>query len=303
MTMSQVASAGINERAAEEFFKKGMEAESQGQASKAMDFYEQALRENPDHEQASFRLALLYDRHAEDEKAIELYERLCAGSPVYVNALMNLAVLYEDHCRYDDAARCIQIVLKTNHNHPRARLYLKDVESAKTMNIEEEDAREDRRSAVLQTPINEFELSVRSRNCLKKMNINVLGDLLKVTEAELLAYKNFGETSLNEIKQLLASRGLRLGQALEDSKGAVVRRPPPNLGNVPPEILNKPVADLELSVRSRKALQRLNISTLGELACRTEAELLACKNFGHTSLNEIKQTLASFGLSLRKIEA
>lgn len=301
MTMSQVASASINERAAEEFFKKGMEAESQGQASKAMDFYEQALRENPDHEQACFRLALLYDRHAEDEKAIELYERLCAGSPVYVNALLNLAVLYEDHGRYDDASRCIQMVLRTDYNHPRARLFLKDVESAKSMHIEEE-TREDRRSAVLQTSINEFELSVRSRNCLKKMNINVLGDLLKVTEAELLAYKNFGETSLNEIKQLLASRGLRLGQALEDSRGTATRRPPPSLGNVPPEILNKPVADLELSVRSRKALQRLNISTLGELACRTEAELLACKNFGHTSLNEIKQTLASFGLSLRKIE-
>jgi len=301
MTMTQTVGASIDERAAEEFFRKGMEAETQGQADKAVEFYEQALRENPDHEQACFRLALLYDRRAEDEKAIELYERLCAGSPVYINALMNLAVLYEDHCRYDDAARCLQMVLKTNYNHPRARLYLKDVESARSMYVEEE-TREDRRNALLQTPISDFELSVRSRNCLKKMNINVLGDLLKVTEAELLGYKNFGETSLNEIKQLLASKGLRLGQALEDSRG-VVRRPMPNLGNVAPEILNKPVADLELSVRSRKALQRLNVTTLGELACRTEAELLACKNFGQTSLNEIKQTLASFGLSLRKIEA
>ena len=73
-------------------------------------------------------------------------------------------------------------------------------------------------------------------------------------------------------------------------------------GAAPPEVLGKSVADLELSVRSRKALQRLNINSLGELASRTEAELLGCKNFGQTSLNEIKQQLASFGLGLRKLE-
>ena len=64
----------------------------------------------------------------------------------------------------------------------------------------------------------------------------------------------------------------------------------------------KTVADLELSVRSRKALQRLNINTLGDLAARTEDELLGCKNFGQTSLNEIKQQMANFGLELRKLE-
>ena len=62
------------------------------------------------------------------------------------------------------------------------------------------------------------------------------------------------------------------------------------------------MTEMELSVRSRKALQRLDIQTVGELAQRTEDELLGCKNFGQTSLNEIKQILASFGLSLRRIE-
>ena len=73
-------------------------------------------------------------------------------------------------------------------------------------------------------------------------------------------------------------------------------------GDVAPEILSKTVAELELSVRSRKALQRLNINSLGELASRTEDELLGCKNFGTTSLNEIKQQLTSFGLGLRKLD-
>ena len=53
---------------------------------------------------------------------------------------------------------------------------------------------------------------------------------------------------------------------------------------------------------SRKALQRLNINSLGELASRTEDELLGCKNFGQTSLNEIKQQLGNFGMGLRKLE-
>ena len=67
-------------------------------------------------------------------------------------------------------------------------------------------------------------------------------------------------------------------------------------------MLNKPVSEIELSVRSRKCLQRLGIVTLGELAARTEAELLGAKNFGVTSLNEIKQRLADHGLSLRRLE-
>ena len=136
------------------------------------------------------------------------------------------------------------------------------------------------------------------------MNIKTLGDLLKTTEQELLSYKNFGETSLNEIKALLAQKGLRLGQAAEGKApgGGTATRTTAAQGDVAPEVLGKAVQDLELSVRSRKALQRLNINTLGELAARTEDELLGCKNFGQTSLNEIKQQLTTFGMNLRKLE-
>src|SRR5687768_16254884 len=304
--MSEVAVTSINERAAEEYFRKGSDAEHAGQHERAVEFYERALHENPDHEQACFRLAVLYDKQADDAKAIELYERICTSAPVHLNALLNLAILYEDNNHYEEARRCLLAVLNTDPNHKRARLFLKDVDSARSMYFDDDDNRDERRNAVLEIPITDFELSVRSRNCLKKMNLKNLGDLLKVTEAELLGYKNFGETSLNEIKQLLASKGLRLGQALEDPKGVgVVRRTTTGsaaAGAAPPEVLGKSVADLELSVRSRKALQRLNINSLGELSSRTEDELLGCKNFGQTSLNEIKQQLAAFGLSLRKLE-
>ena len=309
--MNEMTVTSINERAAEEFFRRGLEAEQTGNPEKAVDFYERALNENPDHEGACFNLAVLYDRRAEDAKAIELYERICTSEPVHVNALLNLAILYEDNNHYDEAHRCLDAVLRSDPNHARARLYMKDVESARSMYYDEDgDRRGDRKNAVLDIPLSDFELSVRSRNCLKKMNLRSLGDLLKTTEQELLSYKNFGETSLNEIKALLTQKGLRLGQAQEDKGG--VRRPL-GLGgtaspaaaaasNVSPELFSKSVADLELSVRSRKALQRLNINSLGELASRTEDELLGCKNFGQTSLTEIKQQLATFGMNLRKLE-
>jgi len=305
MAINEMQVTSINERAAEEYYRRGQDADKDGNHERAAEFYERALGENPDHEMAAFRLAVLYDRRAEDAKAIELYERVCTSPPVHLNALINLAVLYEDNNHYDEAHRCLDAVLRTNPNHERARLFMKDVESARSQFYDEDsDRRGDRRDAVLNIPITDFELSVRSRNCLKKMNIRSLGDLLKTTEQELLSYKNFGETSLNEIKALLAQKGLRLGQAAEDPAKAATtgRRLTASVGNVAPEVLTKTVADLELSVRSRKALQRLNINTLGELASRTEDELLGCKNFGTTSLNEIKQQLGTFGMTLRKLE-
>jgi DNA-directed RNA polymerase subunit alpha len=312
--MSETTVSSINERAAEEYYRRGWDAEKEGNHVKAVEFYERALNENPDHENTVFRLAVLYDRRAEDAKAIELYERICTSAPVHLNALMNLAVLYEDNNHYDEAHRCLDAILRTDPNHPRARLYMKDVESARSMYYDDDDHRGGQRNAVLDIPISDFELSVRSRNCLKKMSIRTLGDLLKTGEQELLSYKNFGETSLNEIKALLAQKGLRLGQAAEGgasapaaSSGAAVgapaaHRPASPANDVSSELLGKSVADLELSVRSRKALQRLNINTLAELASRTEDELLGCKNFGLTSLNEIKQQLTTFGIGLRKLE-
>ena len=64
------------------------------------------------------------------------------------------------------------------------------------------------------------------------------------------------------------------------------------------EKLNKSVDEMELSVRSYNCLKNANISTIGELVQKTETEMLKTKNFGRKSLNEIKEILASMGLSL-----
>ena len=63
--------------------------------------------------------------------------------------------------------------------------------------------------------VDELELSVRSANCLQNANIKYLGELVQKTEAEMLKTKNFGRKSLNEIKEVLTSMGLSLGQTLD----------------------------------------------------------------------------------------
>ncbi len=164
----------------------------------------------------------------------------------------------------------------------------------------EEDAAMSRHSQVLEIPVTDFELSVRSRNCLKKMNIRTLGDLTRVTEQQLLSSKNFGETSLGEIKEILTSKGLRLGQSIEEGGHHEMRfRPQQPLSEQEQAVLNKPVSELNLSVRARKCMNRLGIATLGELIQRTADELLESKNFGMTSLNEVREKIGTYGLTLR----
>ncbi len=68
---------------------------------------------------------------------------------------------------------------------------------------------------ILLRPVDGLELTVRSANCLKAENIYYIGDLIQRTENELLKTPNLGRKSLNEIKEVLASRGLTLGMKLE----------------------------------------------------------------------------------------
>jgi len=78
---------------------------------------------------------------------------------------------------------------------------------------------------VLMRPVDDLELTVRSANCLKAENIFYIGDLIQRTENELLKTPNLGRKSLNEIKEVLASRGLTLGMRLENWPPAGLERP------------------------------------------------------------------------------
>ncbi len=75
----------------------------------------------------------------------------------------------------------------------------------------EMDEEELRIKALLDTPVEELELSVRSSNCLRNANIRTIGDLTRRTEDEIAKTRNFGKKSLQEIKEKLRDRNLALG--------------------------------------------------------------------------------------------
>ena len=133
------------------------------------------------------------------------------------------------------------------------------------------------------------------------MGIRTLGDLVTKTENELLSYKNFGETSLMEIQEILRAKGLRLGMDFDQAWAPSTSAPAPGIelveGN-PDDPKNRPIAELDLSVRARRIIEMFKIRTIGDLCRKTEAELMSCPNFGQTSLNEIRTKLDDLGLSL-----
>ena len=292
---------------AQKHFAEGRKAENAGDRWNAIEAYEMAFEADPDNPEVCFRLAYMLDLVGEEDEALHLYEQAVQRPNAPLNALLNLAVLYEDRGQYAHAERCLQQVLATDPNHGRARMFMRDVVASKSMVIEDEQARRvDAQSALLDTPVTDFELSVRTRNALRKMNIRTLGDLLRISEAELRSYKNLGEASIEEVRAMLAQRGLRLGQAIEQQSDATRKAVYEQLKSETgqgDEVLNKSVNELNLSVRARKALALLNVQTIGDLAMKTEAELMGIKNFGSTSLTEIREKLEESGLSLRKIDS
>ncbi len=262
--------------------------------------YERAVEADPNHAGALFGLALENDRRGNDDEALKLYERSATRFPSHIGALLNLGVLYEDCQRFDRAVQCYQRILEAHPNEPRARLYFKDARASGDMFYDEDaQKRRDRLSQVLGIPVTDFELSVRSRNCLQKMGLMSLGDLARTTEQELLASKNFGETSLVEIKEMMTSKGLELGQFAHERPMPEFTFEPEAVSADEQVVLNKPISDLNLSVRARKCMIRLGVVTIGDLLRRTGDELLECKNFGVTSLTEVREKLTVQGLRLR----
>ena len=139
---------------------------------------------------------------------IDCYERSVNRYPATVGSLINLGLLYEDRDEFTKAQQCYKRILEAFPDHPRARLFLKDSSASSDLKQDEQDLRNrDRLEQILGLPVTDFELSVRSRNCLQKMGIHTLGDLARTTEEEILASKNFGETSLVEIKDMLVLQG------------------------------------------------------------------------------------------------
>lgn len=293
--------SGAVEQTAEYLYQRAVTVQALGGSpQEVVALLERAVAADSDHAGALFGLALENDRHGNDQQARDLYERASVQFPTHIGTLLNLGVLYEDLEQYERAKSCYQRILESYPSHPRARLFFKDADASRDMYYDEEARRQqDRMGQVLSIPVTDFELSVRSRNCLQKMGIMTLGDLTETTEQELLSSKNFGETSLIEIREMLLSKGLDLGQFANQRREEEPAYDPDSMSTEERAMLDRPIADLNLSVRARKCMVRLGLTTIGELLRRTGDDLLECKNFGVTSLNEVREKLTAQGLKLR----
>ena len=281
-------------------YLNGRVAELRRDWQTALDGYGAAREKAPHMRSNLFRMAHLAERCGLDDDALDIYRELVALRPADARALSNLGLLLEDQDYAHEAAACYDLIVRAFPTDVRARLYLRDAAAAMDMYYDEElERKEDRLNQILRIPITDFELSVRARNCLNKMQITTLGDLVCRTEQELLSYKNFGETSLNEIKEILRSKGLRLGMPREEAVASIETAARHTYSGENSERLNKPLHELQLSIRARRTVESLGCLSLGDIVKHSPDELLGMPNFGVTSLQELRAKLTEHGLKLR----
>ena len=168
-TMIGAGSVAADPEAARRHYEAGRAAEAAGDRGRAIEEYRQAVRLDARSEHL-FYLAYNLDLLGEEDEAVALYEEVCNRDLPHINALLNLSVIYEDQGEIAKAEKCLKQILDTRPNHARARLFMKDVQASKDMYYDEEHARDlAKRNALLNTPVTDFELSVRpataSRRC------------------------------------------------------------------------------------------------------------------------------------------
>ena len=268
-------------------------------------WYERAYETDRNNPGALFGMALENERRGNDDEALAFYQRLVCLNPTYVGALINLGLLYEDRENYEEAVNCYKRVLETDPTNIKAQMYIKDAEAS--LNRGRSTGRQRYTSSaksIYDKQVSDYELSARARKALQAMGIETLGDLCSHTEKELLATKNFGDSSLEEIKRILDDAGIRLGTGpLVDEPEAAFNTDAAEAGAdslSSDSVLSRSVDELNLTVRAKKCLSRKDIRTIGELVRTTAEELMNSKNFGVTSLNEIKKKLNDlFNLKLK----
>lgn len=286
------AISGIGD-AADRDFLQGLLLEAKGNVESAIKAYESALEHRADHVEAAFKIGVLLDRIGDDDLAAEHYLVCADATPAYLPGVTNLGILYEERGEANAAIDCFRQVLAYNPRDSRALSLLRDAKASRAMYYDEREERErERMEKIMRTSVNDFELSVRSRNCLAKMSIFTLGDLLRITEQEMLSYKNFGETSLKEVKEMLAARNLRLGMYREGEERS--------LSKADQKVLSETIERLELSNKTGAVLESLGVSRIGDLVQYTDLDLYRAVNSGQSVVQELSTGLGAYGVGLRK---
>ncbi len=277
----------------------GRVREAEGEYGEAMECYEKALSMDENHRKSLFRLAFNCDLNGDDDRAIELYQKCTSLQPASMGALMNLGILYEDRSEYEKAIECYEKVLAVDPAHKRARLYLKDADAALHMTVDEDmKSMLAQQQKTLAQPLDGFDLSTRCLHALDKMDITTLGDLTGISEEELLGLKNFGQSSLQEIKDLLA----RFGRKLADAPAKITEhsRQEEEAGSPDNEPNDVNINDAGLTDDLAQFLLEMNVNTLEELTQYEEDELKSIYDLDEGYIDEIKNKLAEYELTLKE---
>lgn len=272
--------AGQGDQSADLLCTKGRVAEAKGEYGEAMEYYEVALADEPEHAESLFRLALNCDLNGEDERAVEYYQRCVNLRPTFVGALINLGVLHEDHGMYGEAISCYRRVLAIEPTHKQAQLYLKDAESSLTMYL---DVAKSRRLRTME------EIFSLPEGSVEGVQAETPGGPTRTERGELL--------NEHEMQELLARYASETRGSVGTSGGAPPF--PAGEGTAGQEKLSISVEELDLATRARKCMERLGVTTVGELVQLSKKQLLGEPNFGTTSLKEIEGKLAALGLALK----
>ena len=254
-------------------------------------------RAGPGHTGALFQLGHANDLAGNDDEAISYYERCLKHPPVHVGALKNLGVLYEDNDKYDKAVECYGRLLKADPTDERARLFFKDAQASLTMYYSpEEEFSSGRFAQVLeisghrlravgpgpQLPEEDEHPDARRPDARHRA---------AAADQQELRRNVAATRSRRSCEPRACGSANRWRRARSTTAAAATRRR--TCSAEEQAVLNKPVSELNLSVRARKCMNRLGINTLGELVQRTADELLEAKNFGMTSLTEVREKLVA----------
>ncbi len=137
--------------------------------------------------------------------------------------------------------------------------------------------------------VDEVEWNVRTWNCIEMRGCLTLADIVKMSSDEWLKTRNFGRTSLNEIKQRIQEI---VNQSLSPYETEIVPLLGTRVSKNTWRLLEKTSIDeLQWSVRTWNCLSSCNCKTLADIVKKTPTEWLTLKNFGNTSLEEIKQKI------------
>jgi|TARA_B110000238_G_scaffold33162_1_gene34010 hypothetical protein len=160
--------------------------------------------------------------------------------------------------------------------------------------------------------LRDLELSVRALNALLNQNLNTIKDLIELTEGELKRFPNMGQTSINQIKEMLDNYSLYLGMEIPDLNdeanietiNSIEVKEEDKLIEISEEKIIELIKEFDettLSVRSKNVLKNLNCTNIGDIIFLSGQSLLNNNNLGKKSVNEIEEYINNLDLNFGDI--